>query len=81
VFVSAVPAAGRELLLPLAAPGWQRRLAREQPYGASQAGWRAFLQAASALPAFELRRAEHPAHAVTALAAVLGVPPHQPSRR
>jgi hypothetical protein len=70
VFLSPARARG-QLLQPLAPQSARARLIAEQPYAASQAGWREFLGRATQLPAFELRRAAHPRAAVDSVAQLL----------
>ena len=74
VFLTATRATPAQLLLPLSPSMLGRRLRREQPYAAQQAGWRAFVSGAAGLPAFELRRAAHPRQAVAVLEGLLGAP-------
>jgi energy-coupling factor transporter ATP-binding protein EcfA2 len=47
------------------------RLRREQPYAIAQPGWRAFERRIADVPAYELRRTEHPAVAVRLLRSLL----------
>ena len=50
---------------------WLRRLRREQPYASAQANWRAFERQVARVPAYELRRTEHPDVAIRLLRSVL----------
>lgn len=64
--------AGREPLLGPIAPGEAlARLRATQPYAAGQPGWRTFAQRMRAVPAFELRRGQHPRQAAEALEQLL----------
>ena len=74
VFVSAARAAAGALLVPLDRSVALARLAASQRYAASQPGWRQFRARVAALPAYELRRGEHPAEAAAALRALLAAP-------
>lgn len=71
VFISPQPAGTRALLAPLPPRRVMQRLAASQRYAAQQPGWAAFVRQASRLPAFELRRADHPRQAVEALQPLL----------
>lgn len=70
VFLSPARAHGT-LLRPLPAQVARARLIAEQPYAAGQAGWQEFLGRVSRLPAFELRRADHPRVGVESVAQLL----------
>jgi hypothetical protein len=71
VFISSKKAGNRPLLTPMRGEAIAELLASDQRYAASQPGWRSFARQASGLPAFELRRGEHPMQAVDALHALL----------
>jgi len=71
VFISSKSAGNRPLLTPLRGAAILERLAPDQRYAASQAGWKSFARQASRLPAFELRRGDHPLRAVEALRELL----------
>jgi hypothetical protein len=75
IFLTPDAADGRPLMRTLARADALRRLEAGQPYAAHQAGWKAFARRALALPAFELRRGNHPAEAVEALAPLLPAAP------
>jgi len=62
--------AGR-LLTPLRNAVARRRLAASQRYAAHQPGWASFAQQLASLPAYELRRGEHPSESVEALRELL----------
>ena len=70
-FISRQRARNRALLEPLRPSVTLARLSASQRYAAQQPGWRAFTQRLMQLPAYELRRAEHPLAAVEALREVL----------
>jgi energy-coupling factor transporter ATP-binding protein EcfA2 len=72
VFISRRLARNRPLLEPLRPAATLARLNASQRYAAHQPGWRAFTQRLKQLPAYELRRAEHPLAAIEALREVLG---------
>jgi hypothetical protein len=72
VELSARPAGRRPLLTPLAPREALARLRASQPYAAGQRGWRSFARHIRAVPAFELRRGEHPRETAAALRALLG---------
>jgi hypothetical protein len=63
---------GRRLLTTLPAAEARRRLAASQRYASRQPGWRTFQARMAGLPAYELRRGEHPSVAVEALRELLG---------
>jgi hypothetical protein len=67
VFISRRSAGGRPILAPLRPSAVLERLAASQRYAANQPGWGAFRQRITRLPAYELRRADHPLAAVEAL--------------
>jgi hypothetical protein len=71
VFVSRRRAGKRSLLNPLGPAATLARLNASQRYAAHQPGWRAFIQRLRQLPAYELRRGEHPLAAIEALREVL----------
>ena len=74
VFLSARSAAGQPLLTRL--PGSQAvaRLVKEQAYAANQPPWPVFERSVARLPAFELRRGQHPRQSVAALRELIGGP-------
>ena len=74
VFLSAQRSRSRTLMHVLPSAQLVRRLRADQPYAAAQRGWPAFLRAAAQLPAYELRRGQHPREALAALVEVLGKP-------
>jgi hypothetical protein len=55
------------LLVPLQESELLERLQANQPYAANQPVWATFTQQISSIPAFELRRGQHPSEAVAAL--------------
>jgi hypothetical protein len=59
------------LLMPMPASRSIARLELVQSYGAAQPGWREFARRARWLPAYEMRRGEHPLAAVEALRSLL----------
>ena len=59
------------LLRPLETKAFLQRLKVSQPYASGQAGWGAFSQQMSIVPAYELRRGDHPEAALDALQSVL----------
>jgi hypothetical protein len=71
VFLSPQQAGGRPLLQPLSRSELLRRMAIHQAYAANQPGWERFSQRASQLPAYELRRGQHPLEAVQPLRSLL----------
>lgn len=72
VFASASMAADPDrLLLPMPAEDIAVRLAAEQPYAASQAGWDALVRLVHQRGAYELRRGRHPDDAVDAVLRLL----------
>ncbi len=71
VFVSPNRAGARPLLIPIPKAQLTRQLAASQQYAANQPGWSAFTRQVSRLPAFELRRGQHPLQAVQALETLL----------
>lgn len=71
VFISSKSAGNHPLLTPLRSAAILERLACDQRYAASQPGWKSFAKQASGLPAFELRRGNHPLRAVEALRGLL----------
>jgi hypothetical protein len=72
VFLSARSSAGQPLLKRLGRPETLRRLVAEQAYAASQPPWAAFTRNIGRLPAFELRRGQHPSDSVAALRDLIG---------
>jgi hypothetical protein len=62
-----VTEAGVSLLSPLSPSDWAERLAANQPYAANQPTWSAFLKRLIGVPAFELKRGQHPSEAVGAV--------------
>ncbi|HZO24323.1 MAG TPA: hypothetical protein VFB37_17655 [Steroidobacteraceae bacterium] len=80
-FISARRAGARALLAPLAQGRLMQRLAATQKYAAHQPGWARFVRQACRLPAFELRRGQHPHEAVEALMRVLQSSPDVVSKR
>lgn len=72
VALSAQKAASEPLLVRISRREALGRLQASQPYAASQPGWRSFMQRIGAVPAFELRRGQHPREAVAALEPLLG---------
>ena len=71
VFVSAKAAGARALLAPVPQARLMQRLAASQRYAAHQPGWTTFVRQVNRLPAFELRRGDHPRQAVEALKELL----------
>lgn len=71
VFLSRRAAGGRPALRPLVRGALLARLRREQAYASAQPGWRAFERRIVDLPAYELRRAEHPKVAIRQLRSLL----------
>jgi hypothetical protein len=71
VFISARAGHDGELLSPLRRGEVRERLAASQPYASNQSGWSTFARRVAAIPAFELRRGRHPAHAGEALQGLL----------
>ena len=71
VALSAGNAGSGPVLVPIGRREALGRLQASQPYAASQPGWRSFMQRIGALPAFELRRGQHPREAVAALEPLL----------
>jgi hypothetical protein len=71
IFLSAKPAGRRPALRLLAANALISRLRREQPYAAGLPNWQAFERRVVAVPAYELRRVEHPDRAVEKLQSLL----------
>jgi hypothetical protein len=72
VLVSSQPAGKGAPLAPVGRRALLDRLESSQAYAAQQAGWSAFVKKAATLPAFELRRAPHPAAGADALRDLLG---------
>jgi hypothetical protein len=71
VFLSTRSAAGQDPLVPLERRALLARLRREQPYAAGLANWREFERRIATVPAYELRRTEHPDVAVQRLRSLL----------
>lgn len=71
IFVSPQSAGNRPLLTPLHEGAMAELLSSDQHYAAKQPGWKSFARQASRLPAYELRRGEHPQMAVEALRGLL----------
>jgi hypothetical protein len=72
VFLSRRRAAGAHALGPLGRHAVQRQLRREQPYAMRRAAaWSDFERRVAAVPAYELRRTEHPDVAVERLRGLL----------
>jgi hypothetical protein len=71
VFLSSRTAGMNPLLNPLSRATLIKKLTGMQAYGASQPQWRTFSRNASRIPAFELRRGNHPRDAVHALRTLL----------
>lgn len=70
-FLSSRKAGTRPLLRPMSKSLLMDNLLREQAYGAAQPQWQMFRKNISKLPAFELRRGDHPAEAAEALRSLL----------
>jgi hypothetical protein len=71
VFLSRRPARRNAVLQPLGREALLERLRREQPYASAQPHWRAFERRAVRIPAYELRRPEHPDIAIRLLRGLL----------
>jgi hypothetical protein len=71
VFLTRRAAGRRPALQPLGRETLLARLRREQPYASSQPNWRAFERRIATVPAYELRRPEHPDVAVGLLRSLL----------
>jgi hypothetical protein len=71
VFLSRRTAGGRPALRPLERETLLARLRREQPYAAAGPNWSAFERGVLDVPAYELRRAEHPDVAVRLVRSLL----------
>jgi hypothetical protein len=71
VFLSPQSAGRRRLLEPLSKPDLVARLAAAQAYALHQPGWSAFRERLSRVPAYELRRGQHPLESADALATLL----------
>ncbi|WP_116809864.1 serine kinase [Steroidobacter cummioxidans] len=71
VFLSNDIAPGKSLLVPVHREALASRLAENQRYAANQPGWSAFERALTLLPAFELRRGDHPLEAAEVLSELL----------
>jgi hypothetical protein len=71
VFMTAESARGGSLASPLRRADLLARLQAAQPYAANQAGWPLFSRRLANLPAFELRRGDHPTDTVVALEKIL----------
>ena len=72
VFLSRRAARTASLLRPVAHEQAITRFKREQLYAAQQPGWNILAQSLRRIPAFELRRGEHPREAASAVRALLG---------
>jgi len=70
-YLSRRKAGAGTLLTPLRNVVARRRLAASQRYAARQPGWASFAQQLASLPAYELRRGEHPSESVEALRELL----------
>lgn len=80
IFLSTARASdGLPLLAPLRQSEFLNRLEASQPYAANQPAWATFLPHISGLPAFELRRGEHPSQAVDVLRAITPAKSDSPS--
>lgn len=71
VFLSPRSAPSHRRLLPLSAPQLHAHLCDAQPYAASLPQWKVFINQASDVPAYELRRGRHPIDTVEVLRNVL----------
>jgi hypothetical protein len=71
VFLSRRAAGRQPALRPLGRAALLARLRRDQPYAAAQPGWRRFERRIVELPAYELRRPEHPDVAIRLLRSLL----------
>jgi hypothetical protein len=71
IFLSPEAAGRRPLLRGLSKSAMLRRLTAHQAYAANQPGWERFRRQLSDVPAYELRRGQHPIEAVTPLEALL----------
>ena len=71
LFLSAQRARSERLLVPLRRSAVLDRLAASQRYAAQQPGWSPFRDRVSTLPAYELRRGDHPHESVEILRALL----------
>ena len=71
VFLSPRPAGAQPMLQQLERKAFLARLRREQPYASTQVGWRAFERRSVEVPAYEMRRPEHPDLAVELLRSLL----------
>lgn len=71
VFLSRRVAGRQPALRPISRRDLTARLRREQPYASAQPGWRAFERRIAELPAYELRRLEHPDIAIRQLRSLL----------
>jgi hypothetical protein len=71
VFLSRRPAGRQPALRPLDRETLVARLRREQPYASARPNWSTFEQRIADLPAYELRRTEHPDAAVRQLQLLL----------
>jgi hypothetical protein len=71
VFLSSRAAEADDALARLGRDALLARLRREQPYAAGLSGWDRFERRIATLPAYELRRTEHPNIAVRRLRALL----------
>jgi hypothetical protein len=71
VFLTAQPAKDQSLLRRLRLRELRSKLARAQAYAVNQPGWRTFSNNLARLPAYELRRGNHPDESVAALRSLL----------
>jgi hypothetical protein len=71
VFLSRRSVTNRTPLIRLSAAEVHKRLAASQRYASQQSGWSAFRTQIALLPAYELRRSEHPAASVEALSGLV----------
>jgi hypothetical protein len=71
VFLSQQPSRRQPALRRLGRAAFLARVRREQPYASSQPNWRAFERRIVSVPAYELRRPEHPDIAVRLLRGLL----------
>jgi hypothetical protein len=71
VFVSSEPASGARLVNRLAVNDAASRLVADQPYAASQPGWRCFEERLTRRGVHELKRGRHPGDSVDALLTLL----------
>jgi hypothetical protein len=72
VFLSAQSAEAKPLAVPMSKSTLLAKMASTQAYAARQPQWQAFTKQLRRLPAFELRRGQHPSEAVDALVDLIG---------